>query len=217
MTSPADTAMGSLLIAVIATVWLMACRPPARVVRLALSLGCVLFLPYFLLTPLLPDAPQTLTGDWLPALAVPWSVFIRGISGMLVSISTVTVLSGSDFYEAMTRLPVPHLISAILLQIVHQTGTLYYETKRIAAAMAVRGAARGGVAAWRVLSSLPRVWLPRVIERAERVSWAMELRGYSESGMRQFRQTRTRDTDCAVLIMTGCVFALAAALRIWRI
>jgi hypothetical protein len=36
--------------------WLAVCRPPIRVVRLAFLLGLALFLPYFLLLPIMPVA-----------------------------------------------------------------------------------------------------------------------------------------------------------------
>jgi len=78
------------------------------------------------------------------------------------------------------------------VQIVHQAASLFYETKRVASAMAVRGASGGGKAAWQVLWSLPRVWLPRIVDRADRVADAMELRGYCDG------ETRTlRSSGCA--------------------
>ncbi|HUT77463.1 MAG TPA: CbiQ family ECF transporter T component [Polyangia bacterium] len=213
--APAATVAGSLGVAAVVAIWLAACRPPFRVLRIAGALGLVLFLPYFLLLPLLPDAPSDPGGSWRQALLVPWAVLLHGMSGMLVSVATVASLSASELREALVRLPVPGVVSAILLQIVHQAATLFYETKRVAAAMAVRGASSGGVAGWRVLSSLPRVWLPRVVERAERVTAAMELRGYGEDELRSFQRSKTGLADCAALVAAAGALAASIALRLW--
>ena len=62
MTSPPGTRHGSLVTIVATLAWLAACRPPLRVVRSTLVLGLVLFLPYFLLLPLLPAASAADTG-----------------------------------------------------------------------------------------------------------------------------------------------------------
>ena len=136
---------------------------------------------------------------------------------MLVSVATVASLTASDLREALVRLPVPSIVSAILLQIVHQTATLFYETERVASAMAVRGASSGGTTAWRVLASLPKVWLPRVLVRAERVAAAMELRGYCDADLPSFRQHKSRPADAGVLVLSIAVLALAITLRVWGV
>lgn len=212
--STGATLTGSLCVVFAAAAWLFLCRPPARVVRAFLLLGLAVFLPYFLLLPLLPDAPSASVESWRRALVVPWTVLLRGLGGMLVAVATVAALGAGDLREALVRLPVPGVVSAILLQIVHQTATLFYETRRIAAAMAVRGASSGGVAAWRVLGALPRVWLPRVVARAERVGAAMELRGYAETPPRPLRSFAAGRADYALLAAATAVLAAAVALRV---
>lgn len=212
MVAPAATLPGSLAVVGVVTVWLAMCRAPFRVLRAAFLLGLALFLPYFLLLPLLPDAPAVFSGSWRQALAVPWTILLCGMSGMLVSVATVTSLSASDLREALARMPVPTVVSAILLQIVHQTATLFYETRRVAAAMAVRGASSGAVAGWRVLASLPRVWLPRVAVRAERVADAMELRGFCDEELRPLRRVRLAAADVAALSAAAAVLAGIVAL-----
>jgi energy-coupling factor transporter transmembrane protein EcfT len=115
----------------------------------------------------------------------------------------------------LVRLPVPRVVAAILLQIVHQTATLFYETRRVAAAMAVRGATGSLGTAWRVLVSLPQVWLPRVIGRAERVAAAMELRGFCDGEPHTFSEVETGVVD---LVAVGlCLLAIvgAVAVRVW--
>jgi energy-coupling factor transporter transmembrane protein EcfT len=217
MTAPPGMPQGSLVTIVATLAWLAACRPPLRVVRSTLTLGLVLFFPYFLLLPLLPSAASAGTRGWEQGLAVPWSVLLRGMSGMVVSVATVTCLTASDLREALVRLPVPSIVSAILLQIVHQTATLFYETQRVASAMAVRGASSGCTTAWRVLASLPKVWLPRVLVRAERVAAAMELRGYCDADTLSFRQVRSGLADGVVLVLGIGVLALAITLRVWGV
>lgn len=214
MTSTGATLAGSLCAASAGVVWLLACGPPWKVLRMFLVLGLALFLPYFLLLPLLPDAPSANAGSWLDALVVPWTILLRGLCGMLVCAATVTSLTAADLREALLRLPVPGIVSAILLQIVHQTATLFYETRRVAAAMAVRGASSGGIAAWRVLFSLPRVWLPRVIVRAERVGAAMELRGYCDAGTEPFRATALGLADLGALGLAAVLLGASVAVRV---
>jgi energy-coupling factor transporter transmembrane protein EcfT len=213
LVSTGATLTSSLYASVICAAWLVMCRPPWKVVRASLALGLALFLPYFLLLPLLPDAPSAAATGWRRALVVPWTILLRGLGGMLVCASTVASLSTSDLREALLRLPVPRLVSAILLQIVHQTVVLSYETRQIMAAMAVRGASGGGHAAWRVLYSLPRVWLPRVIVRAERVGAAMELRGYGDCRLPSFPVAMGL-VDFVVLGVAAAILVVAIAIRV---
>jgi energy-coupling factor transporter transmembrane protein EcfT len=213
--SPVTTVPGALVAAASAVSWLVACRPPRRVLIAFVLLGLGTFLPYFLLAPLIQAGPPGTAWSLSRALEVPWSVLARGMSVMLVSIATVTSLSASDLREGLVRLPVPGAVSAILLQIVHQTVMLLVETRRVASAMAVRGASRGGLAAWRVLWSLPRVWFPRIIVRAERVAAAMEMRGYCDGGPSAFRDSRMGLADLAALVLVLGVLGLASALR-WK-
>lgn len=210
MIAPAARPNGSLVAIAVPVAWLAACRPPLRVIRLSVGLGLLLFLPYFLLLPLLPATSGGVRHAWI----VPWTILLHGMSGMLVSMGTVASLSASDLREAMVRLPVPKVVSAILLQIVHQTATLFYETKRVASAMAVRGASSRSRTAWRVLSSLPQTWLPRIVMRAERVAAAMELRGYCDEDLRSFGREKPGLADAAALALAAVAVVLSAALRI---
>ena len=212
--APAATVAGSLAVLVATVAWVAACRPPGRLVRNTAALGLAAFLPYFLLLPLLPDAAWSGPAPWLRALAVPWSILLRGMSSILISMATATTLGGSDLHEALVRLPLPAVVSAILLQIVHQTATLIDETRRVASAMAVRGASRGVVTAWRLVSSLSRVWLPRLLVRAERVAAAMELRGYLDRALRPLRRIDTSFADTAVIVLALGLLVFAVLLRV---
>lgn len=211
---PASTAAGSCGVLLLVVAWTFACRPPARALGALISLGLGVALPYFLLTPWISGARATDPQSWVAAATIPWTLWVRGMSGMLVSMATVSSLSASHLREALARLPLPLLVSEILLQIVQQMGNLVEETRRVAAAMAVRGASSGGVAAWRMLASLPRAWLPRVILRAERVGDAMELRGYGVGAAQPSFPTELRLADYATLSVAWLVAGAALALRI---
>jgi len=215
MVSTGATVSGALCAGGIATAWVVACRPPWRVLRATILLALALLLPYFLLFPLLPGPSGERIESWQGALVVPWTILVRGLTSMVVSVATVTALSASDLREALLRLPVPSVVSAILVQIIHQTGTLFYETRRVAAAMAVRGASSGGLAAWRVLFALPQVWLPRIIVRAERVGAAMELRGYCDGPLPTSDRAPLGLADATAIGTTVGALALAISLRIW--
>jgi energy-coupling factor transporter transmembrane protein EcfT len=214
LVAPAATSVGSVAVIATTIAWLAACCPPRRVVRNTAALGLAVLLPYFLLLPLIPHSAAPGAQPWIQAFAVPWSILLRGMSGMLVSVATATTLGGNDLHEALVRLPVPAMVSAILLQIVHQTVTLVDETRRVAAAMAVRGASSGPLTAWRLLSSVSQVWLPRLFVRAERVAAAMELRGYLDRALRPLRRTDRSLADAAIMISVAGLLVLAVLLRV---
>lgn len=210
MVAPTSRLPGAVLAPAIALGWLAACRPPWRFVRAVLGLGLAVLLPYFLLMALLAEGagPETPLG----MLVSVGDLLLRGGSGLLVSAATLTTLRISELDQALAALPVPAAVSAILVQIVHQTGTLAYETRRVAAAMSVRGASAGGRAAWRVLYSLPRVWLPRVVQRADRVAAAMELRGFCE--VRPDGRAAARASWLDGLAVSLALLVLAAAITV---
>ena len=213
---PTDTLSGSSMVALTVAGWMAACRPPARVVRAALATGLVLFLPYFLLLPLIHVEAHGSEWRAIDAVAVVWTVLLRGVSGMLVSVTTVCSLSTSDVHQALVRLPLPSIVTDILVQMVHQTGTLIYETRRMAAAMAVRGAAGHGRTVVAVLSSLPQVWLPRVMERAERIAAAMEMREFRGGALHpQAAAMRFFDLLALALVLLWLMAAAVARYRGW--
>jgi cobalt/nickel transport system permease protein len=211
MAAPPQTRSGAAFIAVVVLSWLVACRPPWHVVRDAALLGLSLFLPYFLLVPLMGGGLDP--ARWWADLPIALNVFVRGIAGILVTVAAVTTLTATDLRDGLAKLPIPRMVSAILVQIVHQTATLGYETRRVAAAMSVRGASGGGVTAWRVLSSLPQVWLPRVILRAERVAAAMEVRGFCEQDLPASDRNPSAWADATALAALLMALALALLLR----
>lgn len=217
LTAPAGTLPGMAVIAATALAWIGACGVPRRALRSFVLLALAILLPYFLLVPLLMDGPAAagVGASLRRALAAPWDIFVHGVAGILIATATITVLSASDLRRGLLALPVPRILSAVLIQIVHQTSELLAETRHVVAAMAVRGATGSGRAALRAATSLPRVWLPRIIERADRVAAAMEFRGYAEADLRVFGRETLGAIDACVIALAAAILALAAALR-WR-
>jgi energy-coupling factor transporter transmembrane protein EcfT len=214
MVAPAATLPGVAVAMGTTLSWVIACRPPLQVARSFTLLGLVLFLPYFLLVPLIQVAGPGHGAAWWHPFISPWGVLLHGMTGMLISVSTATTLSPSDLRRGMLSLPVPRLVSAILLQIIHQTSELVYETKRMAAAISVRGASSGWRTSISVLSSIPRVWFPRLLVRADRVAAAMEVRGYCEVDQAVLVRPSTTHADAVALTMAAGVLALAIVLRL---
>jgi energy-coupling factor transporter transmembrane protein EcfT len=212
LVAPASTAEGIAAVAAALTAWLFLTRPPARLILSTLTLGLVLFLPYFLLTPLIVSGGSRT--DWTDALSVPWAVFFRGITSMTAAISTASTLSMSSLRRGLCCLPVPEIVSAVLLQIVHQTVNLVCETRRIAQAVAVRGGTRGYRTALRLVSSLPRVWLPRVVDRGERAADAMEVRGYRQHDITPRRTATWSPTDFSAIGVSVLCLGAVVALRL---
>jgi energy-coupling factor transporter transmembrane protein EcfT len=206
MTAPADSAAGVAIMAFSVIAWTAVCRPPWRILWGSLALGAVMFLPYFLLTPFIRYG----------GAAVPAGILLRGLCGLLISASTVTSLDLSELREGVLRLPLPSMVKDILLQIVQQTGTLMYETGRMSSAMAVRGATGRGVAAWRLLSNLPKVWLPRIVLRAERLADAMELRGYGDSAGVGVITGWIKTADAVSMVLAVTLLLGAIAARWWK-
>ena len=214
MLASATTLSGAAMIGLTVFGWLAACRLPAWVVRTALLFSLALFLPYFLLVPLIQSGQHEPGWRFIDSLVGPWSVLIKGISGMLVSIATIGCLTTSDLHTALSRMPLPRIVFEILVQIVHQTGTLIYETSRIASAMSVRGATGSAKNVFSMLWSLPRVWLPRVIARAERVAMAMELREY-RGNVYGLDSPVNRFADIFVLVLMLTWLAAVVIVRYW--
>jgi energy-coupling factor transporter transmembrane protein EcfT len=214
MVAPTSVLAGGMLASASAVLWLCACWPPARLVRTTVVLGLAMLLPYAVLIALFsPRRSGVGTGETLAVLA---GLLVRGMSALVASFSTIATLSASDLREGLARLPVPTAVSAILLQIVHQTAVLAYETKQVASAMSLRVASRGRLTLWRVLASLPQVWLPRIVQRADRVAAAMELRGFCAGTLERREVVRVRLADWVTMSLVAGALALALVIR-WSV
>jgi cobalt/nickel transport system permease protein len=166
-----------------------------------------MFLPLFLISPFVESR-----GDILQRLSVPWVLFARGFVGMLVSVTAIAALTPGELHEGLRALKLPPLVATLVLQIVHQSGLLIEETRRISAALSLRGGSESATGTWRILSAMPRVWLPRVIHRAERLAMTMELRGYGIDMPGQ-PTTKAKSRDFVSIALAGCWLLLVLCLR----
>jgi energy-coupling factor transporter transmembrane protein EcfT len=215
LTAPATSAPGAILIPAIALSWIVLCGVPRQTAKALILLGLAMFLPYFLLAPILVGGRAAFaeTSVWARAFAGPWDIFLHGLAGMLVATATAATLSASDLRQGLVSLPVPRVLAVILIQIVHQASELQFESKRVAAALAVRSGTSGLRTAVRVLTSLPQIWLPRIINHADRIAAAMELRGYAESDLRIFGRADIQAADVVSIFASLGALGLAMALR----
>ena len=211
MIAPTALATGAAFAMAVSALWIVACWPHGHVFRPVLLFGLTALLSYagitFFVALVVAEHDAAL-------LATTASLLVGGGTTLFVSLGTVSALSMSDLRAGLMRLPVPRVVAAILLQIVHQTATLTYETRRMAAAMAVRGSSSGSLVVWKILSSLPKVWLPRIVRRADRVAAAMELRGYCDLVSGAPEERRHRRADLLALVLGAGALAAALLLRL---
>ncbi len=195
--------------------WLIATRPPTSLVGKLLLFGLALFAPWFLLVPWIePQASVPCSVPWVEGAWVPaWRVFFRGMGGLLVGVWGAATLRLPDLACGLAALPIPRALSMLLVQIVHRTHALFAETRGMVQAIRVRGAANGLRAAWATAAALPRVWMPRIIDRAERVSDAMEVRGFDSTSIGA-DATSWRRVDVIGLGLPLATLATAVTLRV---
>lgn len=79
--------------------------------------------------------------------------------------------------------------------------------------MAVRGVSGTVRITIKALITLPQVWLPRVIFRAENISSAMEVRGYSEIDLFDMDTSKVRSRDVGLLLICGLLLMIAFIIR----
>ena len=181
--------------------WVVLCGLPGRRL-LALSLySMALFLPLFLLTPWLEAAGPIRGNPWLDAAQIPLAMSLRGTCCVFVCAATMAVLDLADFSAALGPLPIPHIIKNLLMQIAHQTAMLANESQRISVAVRIRGLPSAFTSKLRFLPALPTIWLLRIMNRADRIAAAMDLRGF---------ESFTRSSPTSISLIDG--FAVTTAL-----
>jgi energy-coupling factor transporter transmembrane protein EcfT len=209
--APSGRPEGALLLVCLVTLFWAACRPPLGALSRALVLGLAMFLPLFLFAPFVDVPPEA---GPLARLLPPWRLFATGLGALLITTALFSSLPAHELHEALARLR-PRALGAILAQVLHQSGALATETRRMTAALAVRsaGGPRGPHRTWRLLRALPLVWLPRVARRAERVAAAMELRGLG-APLPRFDLARARARDALGVLGAAGLLGLAVLLRL---
>lgn len=172
---PLERLWGACVYVCVLAVWSAACGVPARRLMRAAGFAVCLFLPLVALS----LAVRAAAGEsWTHALAAPLRVALRGLACAAVCAATMASLDVASFGEALVGLRLPRVVAAVLVQVVHQTGLLAEETRRMLTALRLRGLAGAALRfRLRVLCALPVVWLLRLAGKAERVGAAMEVRG----------------------------------------
>ena len=183
--------------------WVGLCGLPGRRMFSLLLYCTLLFLPLFLLTPWLEDAGSAYGSSWRDAAEIPLTICLRGTACVFICAATMAVLEMADFGTALNGLPIPRIIRDLLMQIAHQTAMLANESQRIATAARVRGLPTGIAPKLRFLPALPVIWLLRIMNRADRVASAMDLRGF---------ESFTRSSHHVISPADG--FAVAVALLV---
>jgi len=189
--------------------WVLLCGIPWKNITGLLLYAFLLFLPLFLLIPWIDHHPSG-GCNWYDATKVPMEISIRGTACILVCASTIAILDLSEFSTGLSRLSIPRMITSLVIQIVHQTAMLANESRRISAALRVRGVPSGYMARLRFLPALPTIWLLRVMNRAERIAAAMELRGFEITARTSNESISVLD----ILVMAAVILLFGTSISI---
>jgi hypothetical protein len=157
--STTDSTVGLAVSGAAVIVCLIIHRPRVAVLVKTALAGLIIYAPLMILTPL---------AHW-----------IKSIGTLLIGVTTYTAMGPMAFHVGVRALMMPNLIRLLILQILHQAGELRRETLRIMRSIAVRGGTSGVRVGARLAMSLPQVWLPRLLFKADRVAAGMDLRGYT--------------------------------------
>jgi energy-coupling factor transporter transmembrane protein EcfT len=216
LVAPAGSRGGLLVLGATAAGWTLLCRPPLSIVRKAFGFGLVLFVPFALLAAAFPAAgsPSAPIGEGSVDRVLPFAIGVaaKGMATLLVSVATLSTLRLWEFQQGLGSFPLPGMALSILAQMLLQIGTLAEETARIAAVLTLRGG--GGRGSFPLVAALPKVWLPRVIARAERTALAMEIRGFSGESPR-FESWNHGRGEAGALALSFAWLLASIALRSW--
>jgi len=146
------------------------------------------------------------------ALILPLPIVLQGAMTTVVAALSVGTLGYPALHDAVAFMPLPGILKLLLLQILHQASMLVRETAMIRRAMVVRGAMSRGRVGWQFLHALPRVWIPRVIFKANRVAHALEVRGYGMPVLRPQSQ-KLRTPDLFGMLAGAVALFMASAFR----
>ncbi len=209
---PLSESYGLLWLALTASVWTLGCGLSAKAAGRLLLWSVAIFLPLFLFIPWLPSENGAAPNPF-GAIHIPLQISVRGIACLLISASTAAVLSLSEVQQGLARLPLPRVLVALVVQVLHQTAVLIDETTRIAYALRLRRVVSGRRLRFRLVGMFPAVWMLRIIHRAERVGTAMELRGYDASACLSDNRPLSREDILAISIL----LAFLAFVVYWRL
>ncbi len=152
--------------------WALLCRLSGQRLRAALLTTALLLGPALLLRRLAGIGPPL------------FDLSFRSAAAVTIALALAGVLDATALAGILEGWPLPRTVRAILDQILRALPLLARESAGIARAVAVRGGASGMRAAIRVSAALPSVWLPRIVDRAERTARAAEVRGWTGERLR---------------------------------
>lgn len=204
--TPLASPAGAGLLGLTALGWLAACAPPARVLRRLAAVGLVAVVPLALVG----AAAASARGGGAAVLAVGWELGARGLAVAGVAAATAAALPLAELRAGLVALPLPGVVTAILVQIVQQTLSLVDEAARLAVALELRSGGRGGR---RLLAALPQVWLGRLVGRAERVAVCMVVRGLDVADLPRLGRQPATGRDLWALLPLSAALGAAVALR----
>jgi energy-coupling factor transporter transmembrane protein EcfT len=95
-----------------------------------------------------------------------------------MALTTLSSLDPAQLHQALVRLRVPRTLVGLITQILIQTGVLLEETLSLIRALRLRYSQSGIRVLWLLACGIPSMWLPRVLNRAERTAVAMVWRGF---------------------------------------
>ena len=209
--APLNTLCGVAIFFGVLIGWAAGCGIPLRRLSNVLRFAACLFLPLLLLAPF--ASFQAGSCSWSEALRVPLVIGLRGAACVVVCAATLSVLDLAELGQGLAGLPLPRTLAALVMQIAHQTALMTDESTRMATALRVRGVPSATVSVrLRCLFALPVIWLLRLLLRAERVSAAMEVRGFDGPICGESSTAGTSASDrCAVafsLLVLGAVLVM---------
>jgi cobalt/nickel transport system permease protein len=211
---PLNSPCGVVLFFGVLIGWPAGCGIPLRRLSHVLRFAACLFLPLVLLAPFALFLGDS--GSWSEALRVPLVIGLRGTACVAMCAATLSVLDLAELGEGLSGLPLPRTLAALIMQIAHQAALMTEESRRMVTALRVRGVPSATVSVrLRCLFALPVLWLLRLLLRAERVSAAMEVRGF-DGPLRGKRGAGESVSDAFALAFAFCVFAAVLFLR-WEV
>jgi len=209
--APLDSLCGAELLFVILLGWVAWCGIPLRRLAAVFFFSSCLFLPLLLLT--LVTHTQAVSDSWSKVLHIPMAIGLRGTACVMVCAATLSVLDISELGQGLSGLPLPRTLTALLLQIAHQTALLSEESHRMVAALRVRGVPSATVSVrLRCLFMMPVLWLLRLLMRVDRVSAAMEVRGF-DGLLRSGRVTGASAGDYGAVAVSLLLFGTVLLMR----
>jgi energy-coupling factor transporter transmembrane protein EcfT len=214
LTLDAGTVRGGAGVVIVVGAHCALTRAGARALTRAVGLALTLFVPWAAL--LLLGAAWNGSALNSPAVYLPAARLLATSTALLVLLSAWRhYVTASDLREALARAPVPPRVGAVLLQILQQVGTLRRETIATSQALLLRGSAGERRTQLGLLVAFPRAWVPRLIERAERVAQSLEVRGFDGRPL-ALRSERRHPRERWLILGALALFFGTLATRGWH-